>query len=60
LQSLRQHLTRIFISILYQNLSEGFKQTAKAYSSIFLNKIVVENIEEALKRVRKIKEGLIL
>jgi hypothetical protein len=60
LQSLRQHLARTFTSILYQNFSEGFEQTAETYSSIFLNKIIVENTEEALKRVRKIKEGLIL
>jgi hypothetical protein len=60
LQSLRQHLTRTFASILYQNSSEGFEQTAEAYPSTFLDRIVVENTEEALKRVRKIKEGLIL
>jgi hypothetical protein len=60
LQSLRQYLTRIFISILYQNPSEEFEQTAEAYFSIFPDKIVVKNTEEALKRVRKIKEGLIL
>jgi hypothetical protein len=60
LQSLGQYLARIFISILHQNLSEEFKQTAEAYSSTFSNKIVVENTEETLKRTRKIKEGLVL
>jgi hypothetical protein len=60
LQSLRQYLIRIFISILYQNSSEEFEQTTEAYPSIFLNKIVVENTEETLKRARKIKEGLVL
>jgi hypothetical protein len=60
LQSLRQHLARTFTSILYQNFSEEFKQTTEAYSSIFLDRIIVKNTEEALKRARKIKEGLVL
>ena len=60
MQSLGQHLARTFASTLHQNLSEGFEQTAEAYSSTFLDRIVVKNTEEALKRVRKIKEGLVL
>jgi hypothetical protein len=60
LQSLGQHLARNFISILHQDLSEGFKQTAEAYPSSFLDRIVVENTEEALKRARNIKERLVL
>jgi hypothetical protein len=60
LQSLRQYLTRIFVSTLYQNLSKEFKQTTEAYPSIFLDRIVVENTEEALKKTRKIKGGLVL
>jgi hypothetical protein len=60
LQSLRQHLARIFISTLHQNFSEGFEQTTEAYPSTFLDRIVVENIEKTLKRARKIKEGLVL
>ena len=46
--------------MLYQNSSEGFEQTAEAYSSDFSSKIVIENTEEALKRARNIKEGLVL
>jgi hypothetical protein len=60
LQSLEQHLARNFTSMLYQNLFGGFEQTAEAYSSDFLDRIVVENTEEALKRARNIKEGLVL
>jgi adenylyl- and sulfurtransferase ThiI len=60
LQSLRQYLARTFISTLYQNLSERFEQTAEAYSSIFSDRIIVENTEKALKRARKIKGGLVL
>jgi hypothetical protein len=60
LQSLGQHLTRIFVSTLYQNPSGGFEQTAEAYPSTFSGRIVVENTEEALKRARKIKGGLVL
>jgi hypothetical protein len=60
LQSLGQHLARIFTSTLHQNPSEGFEQTTEAYPSIFLSRIIVENTEEALKRARKIKEGLML
>ena len=60
MQSLGQHLARNFTSILYQNLSEGFKQTAEAYSDSFSDRIVIENTEEALKRVRNIKEELVL
>jgi hypothetical protein len=60
LQSLRQHLARNFTSTLHQNPSEGFEQTAEAYPGVFSERIVVESTEEALKRVRNIKEGLVL
>jgi hypothetical protein len=60
LQSLGQHLARNFASTLYQDLSEGFEQTAEAYPGSFPGRIVVENTEEALKRVRNIKGGLVL
>jgi hypothetical protein len=60
LQSLGQHLARTFASTLQQDLSGGFEQTAEAYPGTFPDRIVVENTEEALKRARKIKEGLVL
>jgi hypothetical protein len=60
LQSLGQHLARTFTSTLHQNPSGGFEQTTEAYPSIFPDRIVVENTEEALKRARKIKGGLVL
>ena len=60
MQSLGQHLARIFVSTLQQDLSEGFEQTTEAYPSTFLGRIVVENTEEALKRARRIKGGLVL
>jgi hypothetical protein len=46
--------------MLCQNLSGGFEQTAEAYLNSFSGKIMVENTEEALKRVRNIKERLVL
>jgi hypothetical protein len=46
--------------MLYQNLFRGFEQTAEAYLNSFSDKIVIENTEEALKRVRNIKEELVL
>jgi hypothetical protein len=46
--------------MLYQNPSKGFEQTAEVYSNSFSDRIVVENTEEALKRVRNIKEELVL
>jgi hypothetical protein len=60
LQSLGQYLARKFASILYQDSSGGFEQTAEVYLDSFSDRIVVENTEEALKRVRNIKEGLVL
>jgi hypothetical protein len=46
--------------MLHQDLSEGFKQTAEAYSDSFSDRIVVENTEEVFKRARNIKERLVL
>jgi hypothetical protein len=60
LQSLGQYLARNFASILHQNLSEGFEQTVKAYLNVFSERIIVKSTEEALKRARNIKEGLVL
>jgi hypothetical protein len=60
LQSLGQHLARNFASTLRQDPSGGFEQTAEAYPGSFPGRIVVENTEEALKRARNIKGGLVL